>query len=48
MAIYFWFGLTWACIIWYSIVTGYVAVKGFADIKTMLHHLNPDAENKDT
>ncbi|MCA9411459.1 MAG: hypothetical protein KC940_00695 [Candidatus Omnitrophica bacterium] len=28
-----------ACLIWYSVVTGYVAVKGAKDIRSMLDHL---------
>lgn len=36
----FWFSLTVLCLVWYSSVTIYVAIKGFADIKTMLRHLS--------
>ena len=35
----FWFWLTWACVIWYSTVTIYVAVRGLFDIKQMLRNL---------
>lgn len=35
----FWWLLTWACVVWYSTLTLYVAVKGLADIKNMLSHL---------
>ena len=35
----FWWLLTWACVVWYSTLTLYVAVKGLADIKKMLAHL---------
>jgi len=35
----FWSGLFLACMIWYSTVTVYVAVKGAFDIKTMLGRL---------
>jgi hypothetical protein len=37
---WFWFSLTAACVIWYSAVTIYVAVKGYADIKNMLKNLD--------
>ncbi len=36
---WFWLLLTTACIGWYLFVTLYVAVKGFADIRSMLDHL---------
>ncbi len=36
---WFWYLLSLACIVWYSIVTGYVAVRGAMDIRTMLRHL---------
>ncbi len=31
--------LTLACLIWYSTITVYVAIKGVFDIKSMLSHL---------
>ena len=38
-----WIGLWWfltvACVVWYSTVTIYVAIKGVTDIKQMLAHL---------
>ena len=37
---WFWFGLTMACVIWYSLITLYVAVRGAFDIRTMLSHLD--------
>lgn len=37
---WFWFLLTMACVIWYSTVTVYVAIKGAADIKGMLGRLS--------
>ncbi|HPS56221.1 MAG TPA: hypothetical protein PLP05_11550 [Sedimentisphaerales bacterium] len=37
---WFWFGLTSACIIWYSTITVYVAFKGSLDIKRMLEKLS--------
>lgn len=39
----FWLLLTIACVAWYSVVTIYVAIKGAADIKSMLARL---AQNK--
>ena len=38
----FWTILTVACLIWYTFVTVYVAIKGAGDIKEMLRNL---AEN---
>lgn len=35
----FWWLLTGACLIWYSTVTIYVAVRGTRDIKSMLAEL---------
>jgi len=35
----FWILLTWACLIWYSTITVFVAIKGVADIRTMLRNL---------
>jgi hypothetical protein len=37
-----WFWLTWACVIWYSTVTVYVAIRGVFDIKHMLRKLEDD------
>ncbi len=36
---WFWLLLTAACVLWYSSVTIYVAIKGFRDIKTMLNRI---------
>lgn len=36
---WFWWVLTLACLIWYSTVTIYVAIKGASDIKNMLTRL---------
>jgi hypothetical protein len=41
---WFWWALTMACVVWYSTITVYVAIKGAADIKHMLARLG--AENK--
>ena len=35
----FWGLLAWACLVWYSTLTIYVAFKGAFDIKTMLAEL---------
>lgn len=40
MAHWFWLGLVGACLLWYSTVTIYVAIKGVTDIKTLLGHLS--------
>jgi hypothetical protein len=39
----FWKLLTAVCLLWYSTITIYVAVRGFKDIRAMLRKL---AENK--
>lgn len=36
---WFWLTLVTACVVWYSTVTVYVAIKGVTDIKTMLRRL---------
>jgi hypothetical protein len=43
MAHWFWWILAMACVVWYSTITVYVAIKGAADIKHMLARL--DAAN---
>lgn len=35
-----WWLLTAACVVWYLTITIYVAIKGAADIKTMLKRLS--------
>jgi hypothetical protein len=40
----FWWLLTMACVVWYSTITVYVAVRGAMDIKEMLKRL---AEGRD-
>jgi len=37
---WFWGALTAACVIWYSTITVYVAIKGAKDIKNMLARLD--------
>ena len=41
---WFWWALTIACVIWYSTITVYVAIKGASDIKSMLARLAHDME----
>lgn len=36
---WFWFWLTLACLVWYSLVTVYVGVLGGFDIREMLRRL---------
>lgn len=40
----FWLLLTAACVIWYSTVTVYVAIKGAFDIKGMLERLSENGK----
>jgi hypothetical protein len=44
----FWFSLTAACILWYSTITIYVALKGYADIKNMLKELKNGISERGT
>jgi hypothetical protein len=39
-----WFLLTVACVLWYSTITIYVAVRGFSDIRHMLARLAEEKE----
>ena len=39
MSHWFWLLLTIACVVWYSVITVYVAFKGAIDIKNMLARL---------
>jgi len=41
---WFWGALTVACVIWYSTITVYVAIKGASDIKNMLARLDRNKE----
>lgn len=36
---WFWWALTAACVIWYSTITVYVAIRGAFDIREMLNEL---------
>lgn len=42
---FFWWLLTMACVVWYSTITVYVAIKGTADIKEMLVRLSKDSDD---
>jgi len=44
---WFWLIMTAACVIWYSTITVYVAIKGASDIKSMLHRLSRSDLNTD-
>jgi len=37
---WFWWAVTAACVLWYSTVTVYVAIKGVSDIRRMLRRLS--------
>jgi hypothetical protein len=37
-----WWLLTMVCVVWYSTITVYVAIRGFTDIKNMLARLSKD------
>ena len=39
---WFWWALTAACLLWYSTITIYVAVRGLRDIRGMLRRLGRD------
>lgn len=41
---WFWLLTTAACVVWYSTITVYVAVKGAVDIKDMLGRLAKDVD----
>lgn len=47
MAKTFWLILTVAAIVWYSIVTVYVAIKGAGDIREMLASLSENSNGND-
>ncbi|MDQ3623005.1 MAG: hypothetical protein M3463_11020 [Verrucomicrobiota bacterium] len=42
----FWFTLVWVCVLWYSSVTIYVAIKGTFDIKQMLRRLKKSHDDE--
>ena len=45
---WFWWLLTVACVVWYSTITVYVAIRGAADIKEMLKRLRDGADQSST
>ena len=45
---WFWWIMTAACVVWYSTITIYVAIKGAADIKSMLNRLSHTANTEQT
>ncbi len=47
MTHWFWLAMTAACLVWYSIITVYVAVKGAGDIRTMLARLEKNEQMSD-
>lgn len=46
MAEAFWLVLVIACLVWYSVVTVYVAIRGVFDIRGMLGRLAARAEEE--
>lgn len=42
-----WFALTVSCVLWYSTITVYVAIKGATDIKGMLKRLQDQAASSE-
>ena len=45
---WFWWAMTMACVIWYSTITVYVAIKGASDIKNMLARLDKARDVEDS
>jgi len=45
---WFWLILTLACLLWYSVITLFVAVKATSDIKTMLRTLGKAKSRAET
>jgi hypothetical protein len=43
---WFWWLMTMACVVWYSTITVYVAIRGAVDIKTMLARLDRNETEK--
>lgn len=44
---WFWWALSMACVVWYSTITIYVAVRGGSDIKHMLARLADEQPSND-
>jgi hypothetical protein len=45
---FLWWLLTMACVVWYSTITVYVAIRGAADIREMLTHLGGQAKDRNS
>ncbi len=43
---WFWLLMAAACLVWYSTVTVYVAIRGLRDIKEMLSRLSPSHRSR--
>jgi hypothetical protein len=43
---WFWGMMTLACLIWYSTITIYVAIKGIGDIRNMLRKLSSSKKSQ--
>lgn len=41
-----WFLLMLACLVWYSTITVYVAIRGALDIRSMLRRLETDSNER--
>jgi hypothetical protein len=45
---YFWGFVTFACLIWYTLMCVYITIYGAFDIKSMLSHLHHGEDKKDS
>ena len=43
-----WWALSMACVVWYSTITVYVAIKGAGDIRNMLARLGKDRDAEES
>ena len=43
---WFWWLLAWACVVWYSTITIYVAIRGSLDVRGMLARLAKKHEDE--
>jgi hypothetical protein len=46
IALWFWEAVIVGCVLWYSVATVYIAVRGAADIRGMLAHLRRNGEKE--
>ena len=44
-AITFWYVMTIACLVWYSVITLYVAIRGGFDVRSMFRSLEDKRES---